>query len=87
MNRGPVWNDFRSYASTHRTQLYPETQVNTEPGQSAAPDAAENRAENRMADLARDLVDKVGIEGAVRYCHSLGWLGVLTQVELLRGQY
>lgn len=37
-----------------------------------------------LADLARDLVDKVGIEGAMRYCHSLGWLGVLHQVELLK---
>jgi hypothetical protein len=37
-----------------------------------------------LAALARDLVDKVGIEGAVRYCRSLGWGGVLDQVELLR---
>lgn len=37
-----------------------------------------------LVDLARDLVEKVGIEGAVRYCHSLGWLGVLHQVEILR---
>ncbi len=37
-----------------------------------------------LAELARDLVDKVGIEGAVRYCSSVGWAGVLAQVELLR---
>lgn len=37
-----------------------------------------------LADLARDLVEKVGIEGAIRYCRSLGWRGVLDQVERLR---
>ena len=42
---------------------------------------------SQQADLltiACDLVDKVGIEGAARYCRSLGWAGVLRQVELLR---
>lgn len=39
-----------------------------------------------LAALARELVDKVGIEGAARYCHSLGWQGVLQQVEKLRSQ-
>lgn len=37
-----------------------------------------------LSALARDLVDKVGIDGAVRYCSSVGWRGVLAQVELLR---
>lgn len=51
------------------------------------PDAGEGIAgpvQDSLGDLARELVDKVGIEGAVRYCHSLGWRGVLAQVELLR---
>lgn len=39
-----------------------------------------------LAALARELVDKVGIEGAERYCHGLGWGGVLLQVENLRSQ-
>lgn len=39
---------------------------------------------NSLNALARDLVDKVGIEGAIRYCRSLGWLGVIDQVERLR---
>lgn len=39
---------------------------------------------NPLSALAHDLVDKVGIEGAIRYCHSLGWLGVIDQVEQLR---
>ncbi|MEQ9607625.1 MAG: hypothetical protein RLN99_08165 [Kiloniellaceae bacterium] len=43
-------------------------------------------AQGDLATLARDLVDKVGIEGAMRYCHSLGWGGVLRQVEMLRSQ-
>jgi hypothetical protein len=45
------------------------------------------RTPSRHADiaaLARDLVDKVGIDGAIRYCRSLGWRGVLDQVEMLR---
>ena len=46
----------------------------------------EDRAESRLAALARDLVDKVGIDGAMRYCRSLGWRGVLDQVENLRSQ-
>ncbi|MGF1592571.1 MAG: hypothetical protein ACFCUW_04785 [Kiloniellaceae bacterium] len=37
-----------------------------------------------MAALARELVDKVGVDGATRYCSSLGWRGVLEEVELLR---
>jgi hypothetical protein len=41
-------------------------------------------AEGRMAALARELVDKVGVDGASRYCCSLGWRGVLQEVELLR---
>ena len=44
----------------------------------------QNRAAGDLAALARELVDKVGIEGAVRYCHSLGWGGVLRQIEKLR---
>lgn len=43
-----------------------------------------DRSQGDLVELARDLVDKVGIEGAMRYCHSLGWLGVLHQVELLK---
>ena len=46
----------------------------------------QRRSQGDIAALARELVDKVGIEGAIRYCRSLGWRGVLTQVELLRGQ-
>ena len=51
------------------------------------PEEAEQEERPRAGDLAalaRDLVDKVGIDGAVRYCRSLGWRGVLDQVELLR---
>jgi hypothetical protein len=46
--------------------------------------SAKRRAQGDLAALARDLVDKVGIDGAMRYCRSLGWGGVLHQVELLR---
>jgi hypothetical protein len=42
------------------------------------------RGQSDLSELARDLVDKVGIDGAVRYCRSLGWRGVLDQVEQLR---
>ena len=45
------------------------------------------RAPGDLAALARELVDKVGVEGAIRYCRSVGWRGVLAQVELLRGQH
>ena len=51
------------------------------------PEDAEQEDQPRPGDLAalaRDLVDKVGIDGAIRYCRSLGWRGVLDQVELLR---
>jgi hypothetical protein len=44
------------------------------------------RGENRLSALARDLVDAVGVEGAIRYCSSLGWQGVLEEVEVLRLQ-
>jgi hypothetical protein len=50
----------------------------------ATASTTEDRTEGRLAALARDLVDKVGIDGAMRYCRSLGWRGVLDQVELLR---
>jgi len=40
-----------------------------------------------ISALARDLVDKVGIDGARGYCRSLGWRGVLDQVELLQAQH
>ena len=56
----------------------------------STPDAGEGIAspvQDALGDLARELVDKVGIEGAVRYCHSLGWRGVLDQVERLRHSY
>jgi hypothetical protein len=44
------------------------------------------RKESRVAALARDLVDTVGVEGAIRYCSSVGWRGVLDEVEMLRSQ-
>src|SRR3546814_3951570 len=44
------------------------------------------RSESRLAALARNLVETVGVEGAIRYCSSLGWRGVLREVELLRRQ-
>lgn len=47
---------------------------------------AGTRGENRLSALARDLVDAVGVEGAIRYCSSLGWQGVLEEVEVLRLQ-
>lgn len=56
----------------------------TEDGETASRDA--DRAQRRIAVLARDLVDAVGVEGAIRYCSSLGWRGVLEEVELLRRQ-
>ncbi len=52
--------------------------IHTEPG--FRPD----RGQSDLIALARDLVDKVGIEGAASYCRGLGWGGVLHQVELLR---
>ena len=42
--------------------------------------------ESRLTALARDLVETVGVEGAIRYCSSLGWRGVLEEVELLRSR-
>jgi len=42
--------------------------------------------ESSLAALARELVDKVGLEGAMRYCHSLGWRGVLDEVAVLRAR-
>ncbi len=39
-----------------------------------------------LADLALELVDRVGVEGAIRYCHSLGWRGVLDQIEAMRAR-
>lgn len=39
-----------------------------------------------LADLALELVDRVGVEGAIRYCHSLGWRGVLAQIETMRAR-
>lgn len=53
-------------------------------GNSDPSSPTSERGQGDLVDLARDLVEKVGIEGAVRYCHSLGWLGVLRQVEILR---
>ena len=44
-------------------------------------------ATNTLGELALELVDKVGIEGAIRYCHSLGWRGVQAEVEMLRHSY
>jgi len=48
--------------------------------------SAKRWAQGDLTALARDLVDKVGIEGAMRYCRSLGWGGVLHQIEVLRSQ-
>ena len=45
-----------------------------------------DRTESRLKALARDLVETVGVEGAIRYCSSLGWRGVLEEVETLRRQ-
>ncbi|WP_299397946.1 hypothetical protein [Pelagibius sp.] len=39
-----------------------------------------------LADLALELVDRVGVEGAIRYCHSLGWGGVAAQIETMRAR-
>ena len=55
-------------------------------GNREHPGSAKRWAQGDLAALARELVDKVGIEGAMRYCRSLGWGGVLHQVELLRSQ-
>jgi hypothetical protein len=44
------------------------------------------RPESRLTALARDLVEAVGVDGAIRYCSSLGWRGVLDEVELLRSR-
>ena len=43
-------------------------------------------AETRLSALARDLVETVGVEGAIRYCSSLGWRGVLEEVRALQRQ-
>jgi hypothetical protein len=45
-----------------------------------------DRPESRLTALARDLVEAVGVDGAIRYCSSLGWRGVLDEVELLRSR-
>jgi len=42
--------------------------------------------ESRLKTLARELIATVGVEGASRYCRSLGWRGVLEEVELLRAE-
>ncbi len=39
-----------------------------------------------LADIALELVDKVGVDAAIRYCHSLGWGGVVAQIEAIRAQ-
>lgn len=44
------------------------------------------RGEIRLTALARELIEAVGVEGAIRYCSSLGWRGVLEEVESLRRQ-
>lgn len=54
---------------------------NPEGGQA---DSSGRSRQGDLAAVARELVDKVGVEGATRYCHGLGWLGVLAQIELLR---
>ena len=68
------------YAARSNPGMTPNTahQQDTFPPQS--------RPAGDLAALARELVDKVGIEGAERYCHGLGWGGVLLQVENLRSQ-
>jgi len=47
---------------------------------------SDTNGDSSLATLARELVDKVGLEGAVRYCHSLGWRGVLDEVAVLRAR-
>lgn len=37
-----------------------------------------------LSDLARELIDKVGVDGAIRYCDSLGWGGVRAQIQAIR---
>lgn len=39
-----------------------------------------------LTDLALELIDKVGVDGAIRYCSSLGWGGVLAQIEAIRAR-
>lgn len=39
-----------------------------------------------LAELALELIDKVGVDGAIRYCNSLGWGGVLAQIEAIRAK-
>jgi len=53
--------------------------------ESEAARAAE-RGEGRVTALARNLIETVGVEGAIRYCSSVGWRGVLREVELLGRQ-
>lgn len=44
------------------------------------------RGQSRLSALARELVETVGVEGAIRYCSSLGWQGVLEEVKCLQRQ-
>ncbi len=39
-----------------------------------------------LADLALELIDKVGVDGAIRYCDSLGWGGVRAQIQAIRAK-
>lgn len=43
-------------------------------------------AQSELRLLARALIDKVGFDGAARYCHGVGWHSVLEQAEELRRQ-
>jgi|GEM_PF-4033088 len=59
------------------------TEINSQQGATGAGESPRSY-QGDLAALAHDLVDKVGIDGAIRYCRSLGWRGVLDQVEQLR---
>jgi len=45
------------------------------------------RGQSDLIALARDLVDKAGIDGAASYCRGIGWGGVLHEIELLRASH
>lgn len=52
--------------------------------QATASSAATIRRD--LADLALELIDRVGVDGAIRYCNSMSWGGVLAQIEAFRIQ-
>jgi hypothetical protein len=48
------------------------------------PDGAILSRPGDAATVARELVDRAGVDGAARCCHGLGLLGVARQIEQLR---